>query len=129
MTTDPLIMPGRALFCFLFLVSLGLPLSAHHSTAEYDLMHPASVTGVVSGFAWSNPHARIYLEKTKPDGTSEHWTIEIDSPNALGRMNWTKDLPKRGDRITCSGARAKDGSPRMRCTMVALEDGKLLRSN
>jgi hypothetical protein len=113
----------------IFLVCPVFPVFAHHSTAEYDLKHPATVTGLVTGFAWSNPHARIYVDETKPDGTLVRWTIEIDSPNALSRMNWDKDSLKPGDRVTCSGARAKDGSPRMRCTLVALADGKLLRSN
>jgi hypothetical protein len=58
----------------------------------------------------------------------EHWVIEIDSPHALERLGWSKDSLKPGDRITCSGARAKDGSPRMRCTQVVLGDGKALQS-
>lgn len=111
------------------LLFLAYPALAHHSTAEYDLTHPASVTGVVTGFEWTNPHAHIFLDATTPDGTIEHWDIEVDSPNALSRMHWTKDSIQPGDRITCSGARAKNGSPRMRCTLVAFESGKLLRSN
>lgn len=112
---------------FLFL-SLALPLLAHHSTAAYDLMHPATASGVVTGFEWTNPHAHIYLDATTPDGTVEHWIIEIDSPLALQRLGWSKDSLKPGDKVTCSGARAKDGSPRMRCTQVVLADGKILPS-
>jgi hypothetical protein len=101
---------------------------AHHSTADYDLTRPASITGIVTRFDWANPHARILLDATNADGAVEHWTIEIESPNALTRMHWTKDSLKPGDQITCSGARAKDGSPRMRCTQVILADGELLPS-
>ncbi len=124
------IMPRTALwmsFCVLVLSSP--PLVAHHSTAEYDLTRPASVTGVVVRFEWANPHARIYLDAASPDDdTAEHWVIEIDSPNALQRMGWSKDSLKPGDRITCSGARAKDGGTRMRCTEVVTADGRALRS-
>ncbi len=118
----------------LFLVLLSVPvLLAHHSTAEYDLKHPATATGVVTRFEWSNPHARIHLDAADDSGASghfevEHWTIEIDSPNALRRLNWTRDSLKPGDKITCSGARAKDGSPRMRCTRVVLAGGAVLQS-
>jgi hypothetical protein len=113
----------------LFLALLSVPvLFAHHSTAEYDLKHPAKATGVVTRFEWSNPHARIYLDAADDRGAEEHWIIEIDSPNALGRMGWTKDSLKPGDKITCSGARAKDGSPRMRCTQVVLASGAVLQS-
>ena len=111
-----------------FLVFCAFPLHAHHSTAEYDLKHPAEIAGVVTRFEWTNPHARIYLDAVGGDGTMEHWVIEIDSPNALRRADWTKDSLKPGDKVTCSGARAKDGSPRMRCTRVELADGNVLRS-
>ncbi len=118
-------MRARAL-SFLLLV---YPLVAHHSTAEFDLTRPAVATGVVTRFEWSNPHAHIYLDATQADGTAEHWVIDIDSPNALQRLGWSKNILKPGDRVTCSGARAKDGSPHMRCTQVELSDGTVLRSN
>jgi hypothetical protein len=113
----------------LFAALLIVPaLFAHHSTADYDLRRPASASGVVTRLEWSNPHARIFLDATVDNGAVEHWIIEIDSPNALRRLNWTKDTLKPGDRVTCSGARAKDGSPRMRCTQVLLADGTVLHS-
>ena len=83
----------------LFAALLIVPaLLAHHSTTEYDLKHPASASGVVTRFEWSNPHAHIFLDVAGDDGALEHWIIEIDSPNALGRMGWTKDIIKPGDR-------------------------------
>jgi len=103
-------------------------LFAHHSTAEYDLTRPASATGVVTGFEWENPHSHIYLDATAPDGSTEHWVIEIDGPRGLERLGWSKDSIKPGDKITCSGARAKDGSPRMRCTEVKFANGRVLQS-
>jgi hypothetical protein len=113
----------------LFATLLIVPaLLAHHSTAEYDLKHPAAASGVVTRFEWSNPHARIFLDVAGDHGAIEHWIIEIDSPNALRRLGWTKDSLTPGDKVTCSGARAKDGSPRMRCTQVALADGTVLQS-
>jgi hypothetical protein len=121
---DSLIMRARALF-LLFLV---FPLAAHHSTADYDLKHPASATGVVTRFEWSNPHSHIYLDAANTDGTLEHWVIEIDSPHALERLGWSRDSLKPGDKISCSGARAKDGSARLRCTEVKLADGTVLQS-
>jgi hypothetical protein len=103
-------------------------LSAHHSTADYDLKHPATASGVVTSFEWSNPHAHIYLDAMGADGTVENWVIEVASPNSLDRVGWSKDSLKPGDKVICSGARAKDGSPRMRCTKVELADGTVLQS-
>lgn len=114
--------------CALLFFSLAVPLLAHHSTADYDLTRPASATGIVTAFAWTNPHAHIYLDVRAADGSVEHWIIEIDSPLALQRLGWSKDSLKRGDEVTCSGARAKDGSPRMRCTRVELASGTVLPS-
>jgi|ERR1700678_1716376 hypothetical protein len=125
MAADSLMRARAPLFAFAVLVLFCFPvlLGAHHSTAEYDLKHPATANGVVTRFDWVNPHVRIFL-----DVAGDNWIIEIDSPNALGRMGWSKDSLKPGDKITCSGARAKDGSPRMRCTQVTLADGTLLQS-
>jgi hypothetical protein len=121
-------MRARALL-LAFLLILAARLSAHHSTADFDLKHPAAATGVVTRFEWSNPHAHIYLDvAAAQDGTVEHWVIEIDSPNALQRLGWTKDSLKPGDKVMCSGARAKDGSPRMRCTQVKLANGTVMQS-
>jgi hypothetical protein len=113
----------------LLLLFLAFPLLAHHSTAEFDLTRPAVASGVVTRFEWSNPHAHIYLDSTAQDGTVEHWVIDIDSPNALRRLGWSKDSLKPGDKVVCSGARAKDGSPHLRCTEVKLANGAVLRSN
>jgi Family of unknown function (DUF6152) len=121
MAADSLMRVRALLFSFPF--CFPVLLGAHHSTAEYDLKHPAAASGVVTRFDWVNPHARVFL-----DVAGEHWIIEIDSPNALRRSKWTRDSLKPGDRITCSGARAKDGSPRMRCTQVTLADGTVLQS-
>jgi hypothetical protein len=119
-------MPRRGLLAVLLAVPV---LLAHHSTADYDLTHPATATGVVTRFEWTNPHAHIYLDATALNGTVEHWIIEIDSPHALERLGWSKDSLKPGDQITCSGARAKDGSARMRCTQVVeLAGGRVLQS-
>jgi hypothetical protein len=62
------------------------------------------------------------------DGSVEHWVIEVASPNMLERVGWSKDSLKPGDKALCSGARAKDGSPRMRCTRVELGGGTVLQS-
>jgi hypothetical protein len=113
------------LFAALLMVTA---LGAHHSTAEYDLTRPAMASGVVTRFEWANPHSHIYLDATAPDGSVEHWVIDIDSPRGLERLGWSKDSLKPGDKITCSGARAKDGSPRMRCTKVEMANGAVLQS-
>jgi hypothetical protein len=38
------------------------PMFGHHSTAMYDMANPVTVTGTVTKFDWTNPHAHIYLD-------------------------------------------------------------------
>ena len=129
MAADSPFMRARLFLVFLVVVVFSaFPLFPHHSTGDYDLKRPASATGVVTRFEWSNPHTHIYLDAAKSDGTVEHWLIDLDSPHALERLGWSKNSLKPGDKITCSGARAKDGSPRLRCTQVELADGTVLQS-
>ncbi len=84
-----------------------------------------TVSGVVTKFNWSNPHAYILLDVTD----DQHWLIEIESPNGLRRAGWTKDTLKPGDRISCTGARAKDPAIfALKCFTVEFPDGRKLPS-
>jgi hypothetical protein len=99
---------------------------AHHSIGPYDMAHSATISGVVTQFAWMNPHAYVYLD-SKEGGTVRHWRVEIESPNALRRSGWTRDSLKAGDQITCIGARAKDqASDMMKGWIVIMPDGRQL---
>jgi uncharacterized protein DUF6152 len=100
-------------------------LLGHHSTASYDLVHGTILDGVVTGFLWENPHARIFLNVTADDAT-EHWTIELESPIFLGRLGWDKETVKEGDRILVTGGRAKNGSFNLRAVLVQTSDGRKL---
>ena len=63
----------------------GLPppgpvLDAQHSvgTGKYDPDKPVSLKGVVTKVEWTNPHARIYLDVTEPNGTvTQTWNLEL----------------------------------------------------
>jgi hypothetical protein len=100
--------------------------TAHHSTAPYDLIHGTIIEGRVTSFSWENPHSHIYLDIAGEDGVMEHWTIEIDSPGVLTRIGWTKDTLKPGDKISVTGARAKNGSFNLKALTVQLPDGRKL---
>src|SRR5256885_13007108 len=89
------------------------PLSAHHSTAMYNMASPTTVTGVVKRFEWTNPHAFIYLEVTDENGKKVEWAIEMMSLNHLKSYGWLHTTVKPGDMITCTGGAAKSGDPAM----------------
>ena len=100
--------------------------AAHHSTAQYDLVHGTIIGGVVVKFEWTNPHAQIWLDVTGEQNEMEHWRVEMESPRILGRLGWTRDTLKPGDRISITGGRAKDGSFHLRAASVQLADGRKL---
>jgi hypothetical protein len=109
-----------------FLWLLAATAEAHHSTAPYDLIHGTIIGGVVARFDWANPHVEISLDVAGEDGELEHWMVELESPRILGRLGWTKETIRPGDRISITGGRAKDGSFRMRAAYVQLHDGRKL---
>jgi DNA/RNA endonuclease YhcR with UshA esterase domain len=99
---------------------------AHHGTANYDMTKEVTVKGAVANFQFINPHVEIFIDVKDDKGNVQQWQAETNSPNLLHRAGWTKDSLKRGDVITVSGNRAKDGSNVMRLNKVVLSDGKEL---
>lgn len=112
--------------CLALLLLCAIPALAHHSTAIYDLVHGTIIGGVVTKFDWENPHAHIALDVTGENNEIEHWDVELESRSMLGRLGWTKDTLKPGDRISVTGGRAKDNSFRIRAATITLPDGRRL---
>jgi hypothetical protein len=81
-----------------------------------------TVAGVVTKFYWANPHSYIDL-----DVNGDHWRLEIEALNLLRRYGWTKESLKAGDKISCTGARAKDQATlAQKCFTVEFPDGRKL---
>ena len=101
--------------------------AAHHSFAsEFDINRPIQLTGTVTKVEWINPHAWIYVDVKKPDGTIENWAIETGTPNTLLRRGLKKtDLPA-GTALKVSGYQARDGTPKANGVNVTLPDGRAL---
>lgn len=99
---------------------------AHHSFAVFfQTSRTISVTGVVTAVEFSNPHGLIHLTVTKPDGTTETWTAETNSPSILERRGWSKHTLKPGETVTVQGWPARNGARYLRM-QKAFRDGKLI---
>jgi hypothetical protein len=109
------------------LVLGGTILSAHHAfSSEFDANRPVKFTGTVSKMMWVNPHAWIYVDVKKADGTTEEWMVEAGTPNTLLRRGFTKASLLPGTVIKVDGYQSKDGSLRANGRDLTLPDGRTL---
>ena len=103
------------------------PCAAHHSfAAEYDSTKPVTLTGAVTKFDWTNPHAYIYLDVKDAKGAIEKWSVEMGTIGMLARAGWKRDTVKPGDEITVTGNRAKDSKPFLRLIKLVFANGQEL---
>ena len=100
---------------------------AHHSFAMFDTTASVTLTGTVTEFQWTNPHAYIELDVPDSNGTAkQHWTIELGSPSILQQSGWKyKDL-KFGDKVTATINPLRSKEPGGLLVQVKLPDGRTL---
>jgi Family of unknown function (DUF6152) len=124
----------RALRTFLvsaigLLLVCGSAFAHHGSSASYDLSKVVTVTGTVTQFVWSNPHAQLYFDVKDASGTVVHWGGEMTSPFILDGLGWTPHIVKPGDQITVNLCPSKFGTPVGLLGKVVLPGGKILQAN
>jgi hypothetical protein len=119
----------RRIFCAAAVGMLltAMRVSAHHAfTAEYDENKRVTVSGSVTKFEWTNPHAWVYVDGKDENLKAATWGFEMGSPNGLIHRGWKREDLKKGDQITIEGYRAKDGSNVANARTVTLPDGRKL---
>jgi Family of unknown function (DUF6152) len=108
---------------------LSIPVVAHHGDAgRYDET-PFIVTGTLVEIKLTNPHSILVFEAPDSGGKVVRWQAEMGGGQQLVRQfNWTKDMPKIGDKITLNGRKVKNGAPYMNMTekanIVLADSGK-----
>jgi hypothetical protein len=97
----------------------------HHSFSMFDQTKQVTVSGVVTAFEWTNPHAYIEIDVTE-NGTVRHYSVEMGSPSILMQSGWKfKDL-KKGDKVTVRISPLRDGQPGGLLVQATLPDGRVL---
>jgi len=110
---------------------LGSPLSAHHSTAEYDASKVVEARGEVVSVIWRNPHVRFQVSTKTIDGNEKLWDIESADLTRLDRAGLPRDLLQVGDVVSFAGNPSTRTDRRMYVTNLLVRDGReiLLRGN
>jgi hypothetical protein len=109
------------------LLAVAAPALSHHAfSAEFDATKPIKFKGTVTKMLWVNPHAWIYVDVKKADGTVEEWMIETGTPNTLLRRGLTKQSLTTGTEIIVDGYQSKDGSRRANGRDLTLPNGQTL---
>jgi hypothetical protein len=102
-------------------------IAAHHAfAAEYDENKRIAISGTVTGFTWSNPHAWLYIDEKDDSGKVTRWGFEMGSPSGLIHRGWTKTTLKKGAQVNVEGFGAKNGSNTANAGIITLPDGRKL---
>ncbi len=104
---------------------LSAPAWAHHSAAMFDRQKTSSVAGTIKKYQFSNPHAWIYVTATE-DGVQKEYSIEMTSPNLLGRAGWRPGTLKTGDKVVVRYHPFRDGTTGGQIVDVTLPTGKVM---
>ena len=73
---------------------------AHHSPIVFDRTREVTITGVVTEFKWSSPHAWIHLDVKDDQGHVDNWGVEMDPATNLARAGWKSTSVKPGDKVS-----------------------------
>ena len=100
--------------------------TAHHSNSQFDVLKVEVMTGVVTSWAWSNPHTWLRLSIDDGKGGKTEWALEGRAPGVLSRAGWAPKILKPGDTVTVHYSPAKSGTKFGMIASVTLADGTVL---
>ena len=92
------------------LIGLPLPVSAHHSAAQFDFDQMVYVDGVVELIEVRNPHIKLIMSVTSDSGQVKKIEYEGHSRNNVFRLGWRPGDIEIGDRLTIGIAPLRSGS-------------------
>ena len=103
--------------------------TAHHGTLiNYDRSKQWVAKVVVTEFRYVNPHAQLFFERRKDDGTVEHFNGELlPNPAQLVRNGWSRkraiEAMMPGTVVTVTAAPARAGGQTVLVLKIENERG------
>jgi hypothetical protein len=111
-----------SLFVALMLVA-GAVYAHHSAPVFYKVDERTTISGTVTEFRFSNPHAILKFDVVAADGETQQWTAETTSPSILRRRGWSQASFEPGEKVKLEGMPSLDGSYLMRITRAWRQDG------
>ena len=100
--------------------------TAHHSFSMFDTAKRVSLSGSVTAFEWTNPHAYIEVDVPQDGGGVKHWSVELGSPSILMQSGWKYNDVKPGHKIIVEISPLRNGDPGGLLIQATLADGRVL---
>jgi hypothetical protein len=119
---------ARTLLMFVSLLTVSLPLVAHHGNAQYENKR-VTLKGTVTEWLWMNPHVFLKMNVKDDQGKVVNWVAELVPPSTMVNFGFTAKTLKPGDQVTIvTTAVARNGAPVARLGDVILANGQLMRA-
>ena len=100
------------IFGIIALTVVAVPLFAHHGRgASYDNAKVEELKGVVTEWAWRNPHCALYVDVKGPDGKTVNWGFESQSVGSLSKLNMTRKSFVPGQEVRIKYNPSRGGAP------------------
>jgi hypothetical protein len=93
------------------LLTVSVPLFAHHGNAAYATGTKITVKGTVTEWIWANPHCWLKFDAKDEKGEVQHWIVEASNPPDMTRQGWAKTSFKAGDEVVVIMMIPKNGAP------------------
>jgi len=111
------------------LLTVSVPLFAHHGNAGYDYEKTITIKGTVTAWIWANPHCFLKLDVKDDKGNVQHWALETGAAGFYGNeSDWHRDTFKPGDPVVVDLMPTKEGGLVGRIRQVTI-NGKTLKGD
>jgi hypothetical protein len=92
----------------------------------FDRDKAISADAVVRQWAFTNPHATLWVYINDEQGTPVLWGLEAPGPQQLLRSGWDKDTVQPGDKVKITINPLRDGRNGGSLIKLTLTDGRTL---
>jgi len=99
---------------------------AHHSPIVFDRTREVTITGVVTEFKWTSPHAWIHLHVKDANGHVDNWGVEMDPASVLAKVGWKSTTLKAGDTVSIVIHPLRNDEKGGQYVSITLPDGRKL---